>query len=472
MTSTAVAKAQSYRRHWIVAVGAMICMIAGSVPLSGVSFMNAYIFRKMGPGTASNTPQAQILLYITLIMVSIVASMMTMGGVLLPKLGTRKLMLIGSIVVAGALMIMWSAQTPTMLYVGSVVLGLGYGVSYQLVPIVWVNNWFVAKKGLVVGLVTGGTGIGGIIWSYSIPIIGGNPASPDFNVDAYRTGYLVMAAVVLGLTIPASLFLAVERPSMLGLTPFGAAEAGAAVRSVTDVTKPVPGFTFQQAMRSVWLWTIFASSLLLGIVHAATQVVLPYLSAQWTTSVEGGGMAQKVTMFSLATMIWTVGLIILKPALGFLNDKLGVLIAMTIALGMQGAFFLFLPYYASAGNQYGFWLPVVAMIFMSAGMSTGTVQPPLLTATAMGQKAFGKIWSIVGSAWILGQALGAPIWGLFYVPKTATSTITYAGGFRLAPIALALVVVLGVIGMNRGKAQHMKLYQRELAEWEKTQVKA
>lgn len=458
-TPVAVHAAQSHTRHWMVAAGALICMIAASVPLSGVSFMNPYIFIKMGPGSEQNAAQGSILLYYTLMMFAIVASMMFLGGPLLPKLGTKWLMLIGSVIVAGALVVFWLATTPAMLYLAGVILGFGYGFSYQLVPIVWVNNWFVVKKGLVVGLVTGGTGIGGIVWSFLVPALGGNPADKaNFQVDAYRTAYLVMAVVVVGLTIPAALLLAVERPSQVGLLPFGASDPGTLVRDANALAKPLPGFTFPQAMRSPWLWMVFAASLLLGMVHAAAQIMAPYLTGQWTAK-PPAGMGQPVALFSTAMMVWTLGLLVLKPVLGILNDKFGVLVAMVITLGMQAAFFVFLPSYAAAGNAIGIWLPIVAMIFMSAGMSNGTVQPPLLTAGAVGQKAFGKIWSIVGSAYVLGSAVGAPIWGLFYDPATKS----YSTGFLLAPFVLAVVVVLGVIGMNRGKAQHLKLYEAELA---------
>lgn len=452
----------SHTRHWIVATGALICMIAGSVPLSGLSFFHPYIFLKMGPGSEQNVPQGSILLYFTLLMLSIVAAMLFIGGPLLPKLGTKWLMIIGCSIVAIALVIFWQATTPTLLYVAGVVMGLGYGISYQLVPIVWVNNWFVARKGLVVGLVTGGTGIGGILWSFVVPGVGGNPAdAATYDPDAYRFAYLIMALVVLGLTIPATLFLAIERPSQVGLTPLGAPTPGSIAAS-TDLAKPVAGFTFGQAMRSPWLWMVFAASVLLGIVHGSAQIMAPYLTDQWTSPAPDG-MGQQVAMYSTAMMVWTMGLLVLKPVLGVLNDKFGVLVAMTITLGMQAAFFFFLPRYASAGNSIGVWLPLVAMLFMSAGMSNGTVQPPLLTATAVGQRAFGKIWSVTGSAYILGMALGAPIWGLFYDAEEKS----YDAGFLLAPFALAIVVVLGVLGMSRGRAQHLKLYEAELADYER-----
>ena len=431
-------------RHWSVAGGAMLCMIAASVPLSGVSFFHPYWFQVL-----RGTPQATVLLYFTLMMFSIVGSMILIGGALLPKVGPKPLMITGSVIVAVALTIFANAQSPAMLYVAGVVLGLGYGISYQLVPIVWVNNWFVARKGLVVGLVTGGTGIGGMIWSFMVPTLGGQPG-PDNT--SFRVGYYVMAVVVVGLTIPATLFLAVDKPSDVGLRPFGAPTVEEAVAAAAPPAT-LPGFTFHQAMRSPWLWLIFGVSMLLGIVHAAAQIMAPYLTNRVTAPVDAGGLGQTLGYYSVLMMLWTLGLIILKPTLGVLNDKLGVLWAMLITLGMQAAFFVFLPSFGAFGTV----VPLIAMFFMSAGMSNGTVQPPLITAQAMGPREFGKIWSVTGTAYTLGMAVGAPIWGLFY----DAATRSYSRGFYLAPVALAVIVAGAVIGMNGGRRQQLALAQRE-----------
>lgn len=80
----------------------------------------------------------------------------------------------------------------------------------------------------------------------------------------------------------------------------------------------------------------------------------------------------------------------------------------------------------------------------------------------MGRREFGKIWAVTGSAYTLGMAVGAPVWGLFY----DAATKSYDTGFRLAPIVLAVVVAGSVIGMNAGKRQHLALHKRELAAWE------
>jgi len=365
-------------------------------------------------------------------------------------------MIVGSLVVAAALVLFANANSPVWLYAAGILLGIGYGSSFQLVPMVWVNNWFVARKGLVVGIVTGGTGIGGVLWSNLIPTLAGKPASGNY---AYQFPYYIMAIVVVGLTIPATFLLATpERPSLIGLLPLGATPPDPnALPSAREASRPLPGFTRAQALRTPWLWLIFACSVLLGVVHAASQIMAPYLTMR-VTAAPPVGLGQQLTFFSLAMSVWTIGLIVMKPLLGVLNDKLGIMWAFIIAAALQASFFFFLPMYANFGTL----VPVLMMLTMSAGMSVGTVEPPLITASAMGPRDFGKIWAVTGSAYTLGLAVGAPVWGLFY----NASTKSYDTGFLLAPIVLAVVVVGSIIGTNAGRRQHHRLHARELAAWE------
>ncbi|MDO4239837.1 MFS transporter [Micrococcus sp.] len=437
-------KRQSAGASWRTAIGAALCMIAASVPLSGLSFFHPYQFAVMGgPGGAA---QSEILLYFTLLMLAIVVSMSLIGKVLLPKTGAKPLMLAGAVIVAAALFLFSRAETPMGLYVAGIMLGLGYGFSFQLIPMVWVNNWFIAHKGLVVGIVTGGTGIGGALWAILVPAMGGTPAPGN---TAFRAAYLVLAGVVLVLTAIGTLVLARhDKPADVGLEPLGAEQA----MGGDDETR-VSGYTYSQAVRSPWLWTLVASIVLLGIIHGSAQIITPYVSMR-VTAEPPMGMGEAAAYYSTVMSIWTLGLIAMKTLLGWMNDKIGLIPAMAIALALQAGFFVFLPHY----HQVGAIIPMVAMLFMSAGMATGTVQPPLLTGKALGNRDFSRIYSLTGASYIFGMAVGAPIWGLFYDPQTRS----YDLGFQLAPVAAAIVVVLAWIATNRGPMDfHRKIVRKD-----------
>ncbi len=390
---------QSTRRHWTVALGGFFVMIGGSVPLSGLSFFHPYVIAELFPQR-----QSTYLWYYTLMLVGIVLSMMFIGRALLTRWGPKPLMYVGSVIAAAGRVLFSFAGSVLAFYAAGVVLGIGCGLSFQLVPIIWVNNWFTQRKGTALGVVMGGTGLGGAMWSFLIPMISASAG--------WRTAYLVTAAVVLVVPPLATLLLIVDKPADVGLLPLGATGAEARAAAAEDPSR-LPGFTYAQAVRSPWVWLVFAAVVALGVVHGAAQILAVYLQGHTVyadpTIPLRSQPAEQTAFFSALMTTWTIGLIVFKPLLGWLNDKIGMLLAMLLTLGAQSLTFLWLPHMVY-GSPVA--LMFVAMVFMAAGMSNGTVQPPLLVAGAVGPRDFGRIWSLLGTGYLLGMAFGAPLWGL------------------------------------------------------------
>jgi MFS family permease len=96
-------------------------------------------------------------------------------------------------------------------------------------------------------------------------------------------------------------------------------------------------------------------------------------------------------------------------------------------------------------------LMYVAMIFLSAGISNALVTPPLVITQAMGLREFGKIFALAVAFIYVGNAIGAPIWGVL-----GTSGNTKIGMY-VAPVLLALFVIGCTIAVRRAKTQYMKL---------------
>lgn len=443
------ARTQNTRWHWRVAVGGFFVMIGGSVPLSGMSFFHPYVMQDLFP-----TAAASFLLYYTVMILGIVFSMMFIGRNLLPKLGPKPLMYIGSVVVALALVgFSFCTANALTFYLAGALLGLGYGISFQLVPIVWVNNWFVEKKGTALGIVMGGTGLGGALWSFLIPMVSA--------AVSWRAAYLVAAVIVLIFPIPATMFLVRNTPAEVGLVPLGANQDDLIKEALSGPVEQ-PGFTYSAALRNPWLLLIFASVIVLGMVHGGAQILAVYLQGDVVYSAAdiAKPLAERspadTAFFSTLMMTWTLGLLVFKPLLGWMNDKIGILGAMLVTLGMQSLAFLWFPHMA-----YGQLLPLMfaAMVFMAAGMSNGTVQPPLLFANAAGPRDFAKIWSFFGTGYLVGMAVGAPIWGAI-----DDATGSYVLGFNLSPIFLIALTFTAYIGMKRGLATYTKAYREEHPE--------
>jgi OFA family oxalate/formate antiporter-like MFS transporter len=99
---------------------------------------------------------------IAIFMLGITASW---GGINLPKYGSRKLALIGSVLYSLGYIISYFAlknESLPLLYFGyGIVGGIGLGLAY-VTPVAVASKWFPDKQGLVTGMVVMGFGLGAL----------------------------------------------------------------------------------------------------------------------------------------------------------------------------------------------------------------------------------------------------------------------------------------------------------------------
>jgi len=462
MTSTSATKSQSSARHWMVAAGAFIVMIAASIVLNGLLLVTAPIisdlyYQKDASGkvvlrtlpNGMKVPveihggQGAFLIYFSILTLAVVIALMFFAGRLLAKYGGRAMLIVSGVIMTGALALFATSTGNLTFYVAGALLGLGYGLSIALVPPALVNAWFVARRGLVLGIVMAGVAVGGLIWA----TIGPSLAQSSLG---WRGVILIMAAAMAVCTILPALFLIKNKPADVGLVPYGADDAPSAASGAPGSPPAIPGFTYRQALKSANFWVACMSFLLLGSVASVTQVLsILFRTAAYPNPIDRTSWTPgQVAFYSSLFMVWLAFLIIWKPVLGLLNDKIGLVGMMLISMILMALALVYLPsmvYGSSVALMY------VVMIFLSAGISNALVTPPLVITQAMGLREFGKVFAL-GVAFIYaGNAIGAPIWGVL-----GTSGNTKIGMY-VAPVLLALFVIGCTIAAKRGKAQYTNL---------------
>jgi MFS family permease len=469
MTSVVAAKTQSSARHWTVAAGAFIVMIGASIVLSGVLLITAPIisdlyYQKDAAGKVLlrtlpsgakvpveiNGGQGAFLVYFSILTIAIVVSLMFFAGRLLAKYGSRVMLIVGGVIMTAGLVLFATSTRNLTFYVAGALVGLGYGMSIALVPPALINTWFVARRGLVLGTVLAGTGVGGLIWA----AIGPSLAQSSLG---WRGVVWIMAASMALCTIVPALFLIRNKPADVGLVPYGGETAQSAAGEAPETPQALPGFTYKQAVKNSNFWIACVSFLMLGAVASVTQVLSivlrtaaypnPLDKTSWTPG--------QVAFYSSLFMVWLTFLVIWKPLLGFLNDKIGLVGMLLVSMPLMALAIVYLPsmvYGSSVALMY------VAMAFMSAGISNAIVTPPLVMAQAMGLREFGKIFALAVAFIYAGNAIGAPIWGLL-----GTSGNTKIGMY-VAPVLLALFVIGCTVAVKRGRAQYTKLTETQPAQ--------
>jgi OFA family oxalate/formate antiporter-like MFS transporter len=188
----------------------------------------------------------------------------------------------------------------------------------------------------------------------------------------------------------------------------------------------------------------------LGCVASVTQVLsIVFRTAAYPNPLDKTSWTPgQVAFYSSLFMVWLAFLVIWKPLLGFLNDKIGLVGMLPVSMPPMALAIVYVPSMVYGSSEA---LMYIAMIFMASGISNAIVTPPLVVAQAMGLREFGKIFSLAVAFIYAGNAIGAPIWGLL---GTAGNTKI---GMYVAPALLALFVIGCTIAVKRGKAQHTKL---------------
>lgn len=272
-----------------------------------------------------------------------------------------------------------------------------------------ISNWFNEKRGLAIAIAATGSGIGGIFMN---PFIG----SLITNLGFRRT-YFVLAVIMAVTLIPCTLFLVRDRPSDMGLEPYGGAPEGGA-----DLQHS--GMTAAEARKSPMLWMWMPVCV---IVSATCNCVMQHTVAYATDL--GYEYSFAAGIASLITASLAVG----KIVMGTVFDKVGSRRAAVLSLS---AFGVALGLYWFADHVAVLY---VAAAIIGFGLSFSTVAYSVVTQDLFGKRDFAGIYSTLTIFAGLGGALGSPLIAGVY---------DLMGSYRLAWVTLSLLMVVNILLIN------------------------
>src|SRR5262245_19790312 len=137
------------------------------------------------------------------------------AGALMQQLGVRRTTMIAlSLLAAGVSLATLVSQPWQLVLLWGVVVGTGSGMAALVLGATIVNRWFVARRGLAMGILTASTATGQLIF---LPLL-----AALIQKQGWRPGILVVAAAA-ALMIPIVVLLLRERPAEVGVVPLGAA---------------------------------------------------------------------------------------------------------------------------------------------------------------------------------------------------------------------------------------------------------
>ena len=351
------------------------------------------------------------------------------AAALMERFGLRRVVVSALLVLAAATATTTLMRAPWQLYLlWGVIVGTATGATATVLGAVIANRWFVARRGLVVGLLTASNATGQLVF---LPLL----ASLAVNVN-WRAAALTTTAGALVMAVVAGLLMR-DRPRDVGLRPFGATEAD-------EEPAPFAGNPFAAAiggllvgLRSRDFWLLAGSFYICGLSTNGLigTHLIPASMEHGIPEVTAAGMLALIGIFDL---IGTTGS-------GWLSDRYDNRLLLCWYYSLRGLSLLALPYVL--GTSY---LGLAAFIVFYGLDWVATVPPTVrLAADSFGKRNVGVVFGWIMAAHQLGAAPAA-----FGAGAVRTSLGSYQVAFVTAGVfcLLAAGMVIRIGRAPRGEA--------------------
>lgn len=321
------------------------------------------------------------------------------------RFGVRPVMTVGVLLLSAAFYGLGHVQTVGGLYALRFVMGLGLAGAGLAVCVVIVSRWFIARRGLALGLMLVGTSLGsGILPSIFTSLI----EAHDWR---QATVYGAIAPLLL---LPITWFAIREWPARLGLAPFGGAHAQAAA-----LAGPELSYRDIVARREFWLIGVAAFASFYSVLAVSNNLFLHSKDL-------GFAPAGSAALFAPLFFLGLVG----KVVAGVLSDVFGRkrVWILSLLLMLGGALML-------VTLQKSLVLPAVALFGFGWGGNYSLLQAT--AADAFGSRSLGRVMGALTVLDAGGGALGPWVTSLLY-----DRFGSYTPGFALVCALIALSVLL------------------------------
>jgi len=266
------------------------------------------------------------------------------------------------------------------------VVGGASGVTALALAATVANRWFVARRGLVMGVLTASTATGQLIF---LPVF-----TALVQTVGWRAVSVVLACIAAALIGPVVLMMR-DRPSDLGIPPYGGTAIVAPVAVQNPVRRALMALRTGLGQRDFWLLagTFFiCGASTNGLI--GTHLIPACLDSGWVPAGMAAGLLAAMGVFD---MIGTT-------LSGWLSDRWDNRMLLSWYYGLRGLSLLFLPF-ALAGDVIG--VTGLAIFAVFYGLDWIATVPPTVRLAA---RSFGEDNAPVMFAWIVcAHQLGASV---------------------------------------------------------------
>lgn len=336
------------------------------------------------------------------------------SGKLIGRFGPMRL-LVGALTVSalGTATLYYLENILQLTAIWGVVVGVATGVLAIPLGAALAARWFVARRGLVVGILGAGSSAGALIF---IPLM-----NWVLEMAGWRAAILLGAAILLAL-IPVVLLIVRDNPAQVGMQPYGAENAPPGDAVAAQQSTPM-----SEALRTRDFWLLGASFFVCGFTSnglIGTHLIPHAIEHGFTTNVAAGALAL-IGAFNVVGTICS----------GYLTDRFNPRVLLATYYAFRAASLVLLP---AVSTEMG--LMVFAVVF---GLDYIATVPPTvaLTAERFGRASLATVFGWISFLHMVGGAvasLGGGVARDLFGDYTLAFLISALFGFIAAGLSLQI----------------------------------
>ncbi|ETR78113.1 MFS transporter [Afipia sp. P52-10] len=397
---------------WVVAAATFLSglIMAGAVGAPGIFIIP--LQQEFGWSTSDISAALAIRFFLFGIIAPFAAALMN-------RYGVRRVVLTAQSIVAGSLLLsLGMTSLWQLMLLWGIGVGIGTGMTALVLGATVATRWFTARRGLVVGILTASVATGQLIF---LPILTSLSVAYGWRIA------LMVVCVAVGGAALVMLLLMRDRPSDVGLLPYGhEGPPPAAPPAPASVTAAAFG-ALRDASRTRAFWILFGTFFICGAsTNGLIQThFIPMCVDYGLTQTSAAGLLAAIGVFDFFGTIIS----------GWLSDRYNNRWLLFWYYGLRGLSLVFLPF-----TDFTFFgLSLFAVFY---GLDWIATVPPTvkLTAAKFGPERANLVFGWIFAGHQIGAALAA-----FAAGFSRTMLATYLPAFFAAG---ALCIVAAVIALT------------------------
>lgn len=306
-------------------------------------------------------------------------------GTLVNKFGTKKLIGAGFLSLIGACTLYTIGTNIYYFYVGGCLLGIGLSWTTTTMVGAVIGKWCKENKGTIMGAVLAANGLGGALAAQIVtPII-----YEEGNAFGYRNAYTLVAIILLVVGSLILIFFKENPPGHDGTV---------VVHKKKSRGQSWIGMEYSAAVKKPYFYAALVCIFMTGMI-------LQGINGVASAHMKDVGLAAEY--IAMAASIHSLALAGFKFLTGFMYDKFGLRITMTVCDIASIAVMLLLA--SITNSSWGMMFAMMYSIISSLSLPLETIMLPIFAGDLFGEKSFHKTLGLFVSVNTAGYAVGAPL---------------------------------------------------------------